>query len=78
MANHYIDTTLPTIAFLLKMNLVNCVKESANKIFISLQYELITIALDCYPQPIKSVVTQTVVNLPIKFFSAHNILLILT
>ena len=39
-----------------KWTSVNWVKGSKHKIFIGLQYELITIAPNHYPQPIKSVV----------------------
>ena len=39
-----------------KWTSVNCVKESTHKIFTGLQYELITIAPNHYPRPIKSVV----------------------
>ena len=46
------------IACLRKNDSVNidCIKESTHKIFIGLQYELITVTLNHFPQPIKSVV----------------------
>ena len=51
--NRYCTITCPC-----KIDSVNCIKENTQKICIALQYELITIAPNRYPQPIKSVVCE--------------------
>ena len=53
--SHYLDTNRYSLSAQ-KWTSVSCVKGSTHKMFIGLQYELITIAPNHYPRPIKSVV----------------------